>query len=108
VVYRALLTEYRVKDEAVQARQPLRRERVRNSLEAILGFPVFVYGSAVNGLPCLTPRGLARRLVKKTTDYATARFLASVVAVRWMCRTVTSAQAIRRRGHRPAAGSDRS
>jgi hypothetical protein len=60
--YPAFLTECRVKDEAVQARQPLRRERVRNSLEAILGFPVFVYGSAVNGLSCLTPRRLARRL----------------------------------------------
>jgi glycerol-3-phosphate O-acyltransferase/dihydroxyacetone phosphate acyltransferase len=78
--YRALLTEHHVKDEAVQARRLLRRERVLHSLEAILGFPVFVYGAAVNGLPYLTPRWVARRLAKKETDYATARFLAGVVA----------------------------
>jgi glycerol-3-phosphate O-acyltransferase / dihydroxyacetone phosphate acyltransferase len=78
--YRALLTEYHVKDEAVSARRPLRRERILHSLEAILGFPVFVYGAAVNGLPYLAPRWLARRLARKETDYATARFLAGVVA----------------------------
>jgi len=79
---RALLAEYRVKDEAVQAqrRRPLRRERVRHSWEAIVGFPFFVYGAVVNGLPYLIPRWLARRLAKKETDYATVRFLASVVA----------------------------
>jgi len=78
---RALLAECRVKDEAVQARQrrPLRRERVRHSWEAIVGFPFFVYGAVVNGLPYLIPRWLAR-LAKKETDYATVRFLASVVA----------------------------
>ena len=80
--YRALLAEYRVKDEAVQARlrRPLRRERVRRSWEAVVGFPFFVYGAVVNGLPYLIPRCLARRLARKETDYATARFLASVVA----------------------------
>ncbi len=80
--YRALLAEYRVKDEAVQAqrRRPLRRERVRHSWEAIVGFPFFVYGAVVNGLPYLIPRWFARRLAKKETDYATVRFLASVVA----------------------------
>ena len=80
--YRALLAEHRVKDEAVQARRrrPLRRERVRHSWEAIVGFPFFVYGAVVNGLPYLIPRWLARRLAKKETDYATVRFLASVVA----------------------------
>jgi glycerol-3-phosphate O-acyltransferase / dihydroxyacetone phosphate acyltransferase len=78
--YRALLTEHHVKDEAVPARRPLRRERILHSLEAILGFPVFVYGAAVNGLPYLAPRWLARRLARKETDYATARFLAGVVA----------------------------
>jgi len=89
--YRALLVEYRVKDEAVQARRrrPLRRERVRRSSEAILGFPVFGYGAVVNGLPYLIPRWLARRLARKETDYATARFLASVVAfpLFWMLET---------------------
>jgi glycerol-3-phosphate O-acyltransferase / dihydroxyacetone phosphate acyltransferase len=64
----------------VSARPPLRRERILHSLEAILGFPVFVYGAAVNGLPYLAPRLLARRLARKETDYATARFLAGVVA----------------------------
>ena len=80
--YRALLAEYRVKDEAVQARlrRPLRRERVRRSWEAVVGFPFFVYGAVVNGLPYLIPRWMARRLAKKETDYATVRFLASVVA----------------------------
>ncbi len=80
--YRALLAEHRVKDEAVQARRrrPRRRERVRHSWEAIVGFPFFVYGAVVNGLPYLIPRWLARRLAKKETDYATVRFLASVVA----------------------------
>ncbi len=80
--YRALLAEYRVKDEAVQARLrgPRRRERVRHSWEAILGFPFFVYGAVVNGLPYLIPRWVARRRASKETDYATVRFLASVVA----------------------------
>jgi hypothetical protein len=42
--YRALGAEYRVKDEAVlgRLRRPLRRECVRRSWEAILGFPFFV------------------------------------------------------------------
>jgi glycerol-3-phosphate O-acyltransferase / dihydroxyacetone phosphate acyltransferase len=80
--YHALLAECRVKDEAVQARlrRPLRRERVRRSSEAIVGFPFFVYGAVVNGLPYLIPRWMARLLAKKETDYATVRFLASVVA----------------------------
>jgi 1-acyl-sn-glycerol-3-phosphate acyltransferase len=80
--YRALLAEYQVKDEAVQSRlrRPLRRERVRRSWEAVVGFPFFVYGAVVNGLPYLIPRWLARRLARKETDYATVRFLASVVA----------------------------
>jgi glycerol-3-phosphate O-acyltransferase/dihydroxyacetone phosphate acyltransferase len=80
--YRALLASSHVKDEAVQARRrrPLRRERIRHSWEAILGFPFFVYGAVVNGLPYLIPRWLARRLARKETDYATVRFLTSVVA----------------------------
>jgi glycerol-3-phosphate O-acyltransferase / dihydroxyacetone phosphate acyltransferase len=45
-----------------------------------VGFPFFVYGAVVNGLPYLIPRWMARRLAKKETDYATVRFLASVVA----------------------------
>ena len=57
-----------------------RRERVLHSWVAIVGFPFFVYGAVVNGLPYLIPRWLARRLAKKETDYATVRFLASVVA----------------------------
>jgi glycerol-3-phosphate O-acyltransferase / dihydroxyacetone phosphate acyltransferase len=88
--YRALLDEYHVKDEAVQARRrPLRRERVRHSWEAILGFPFLVYGAVVNGLPYLIPRWLARRLARKETDYATVRFLTSVVAfpLLWILET---------------------
>src|SRR3990167_307788 len=60
--YRALPAEYRVKDEAV------------------VGFPVFVYGVTVNFLPYWIPRWLARRMSKKETDYATWRFLAAVIA----------------------------
>ena len=80
--YRALLAEYQVEDAAVRARlrRPLSRERVRRSWEAVVGFPFFVYGAVVNGLPYLIPRWLARRLARKETDYATVRFLASVVA----------------------------
>jgi glycerol-3-phosphate O-acyltransferase / dihydroxyacetone phosphate acyltransferase len=80
--YRALLAEHGVKDEAVHAqlRRPLRRERVRRSWEAVAGFPFFVYGAVVNCLPYLIPRWLARRLTRKETDYATTRFLASVIA----------------------------
>jgi len=60
--------------------QGYRRERVLHSWVAIVGFPFFVYGAVVNGLPYLIPRWLARRLARKETDYATVRFLASVVA----------------------------
>jgi 1-acyl-sn-glycerol-3-phosphate acyltransferase len=89
--YRALLAEHHVKDEAVQARRrrPLRRERVRHSWEAILGFPFLVYGAVVNGLPYLIPRWVARQVARKETDYATVRFLVSVVAfpVLWTLET---------------------
>ncbi len=80
--YRALQAEYRVKDAAVHARlrRPLRRERVRRSWQAVVGFPFFVYGAVVNCLPYLVPRWLARRLARKETDYATTRFLASAIA----------------------------
>lgn len=81
--YRALLARYRVKDEAVQARlgrRPIRR-RVLHTGEAVVAFPVFAYGAVVNALPYFVPRGLARRLSRKETDYATTRLLATVVAV---------------------------
>jgi 1-acyl-sn-glycerol-3-phosphate acyltransferase len=80
--YRALLARYRVKDEAVQSRlgpHPLRR-RVLNAGEGFVAFPLFAYGALVNALPYFVPRGLARRLARKETDYATTRLLASVVA----------------------------
>ena len=80
--YRALLSEYRVRDRAVRARLESRRgrRRLRLSWEASLGLPLFAYGTAVNGLPYLLPRWLARRIASKETDYATTRLLASVVA----------------------------
>ena len=80
--YRALLAEYRVKDEAVRARleRPRRRERLRRGWEAVVGFPVFVYGVTVNFLPYWIPRWLARRMSRKETDYATWRFLAAMLA----------------------------
>jgi 1-acyl-sn-glycerol-3-phosphate acyltransferase len=80
--YRALLARYRVRDEAVRRRQapPRVRARLWHSWEAILGLPLFVYGALVNALPYFVPRFLAGRMAHKETDYATVRFLASVVA----------------------------
>ena len=83
--YRAILAEYHVRDQAVQARlappagHPSLR-RLRSSGIAVLGFPLFAYGAAVSALPYLLPRWLSRRLAAKETDYATVRLLASVVA----------------------------
>lgn len=89
--YRALLATYRVRDQAVRARaeRPGARTRLRHSWEASIGLPFFAYGLAVNGLPYLLPRWLARRTARKETDYATTRLLASVVAfpVFWALET---------------------
>jgi len=81
--YRALLAEYRVKDEAVRARLEGRRarQRIRRGWEAIAGFPFFVYGAAVNFLPYWIPRWVARRMSRKETDYATWRFLTAMIAL---------------------------
>jgi len=81
--YRALLAEYRVKDEAVRARLEGRRPRqqIRRGWEAIAGFPFFVYGAAVNFLPYWIPRWVARRMSRKETDYATWRFLTAMIAL---------------------------
>ena len=81
--YRALLAEYRVKDEAVRARLERRRphQRIRRGWEAIAGFPFFVYGAAVNFLPYWIPRWVARRMSEKETDYATWRFLTAMLAL---------------------------
>ena len=81
--YRALLAEYRVKDEAVRARLERRRprQRIRRGSEAIVGFPFFLYGAAVNFLPYWTPRWVARHMTRKETDYATWRFLTAMVAL---------------------------
>jgi 1-acyl-sn-glycerol-3-phosphate acyltransferase len=81
--YRALLAEYRVKDEAVRARLERRRprQRIRRGWEAIAGFPFFVYGATVNFLPYWIPRWVARRMSEKETDYATWRFLTAMLAL---------------------------
>jgi len=89
--YRALLAEYHVRDQAVQARlagRPAAR-RLRTSGLAVLGLPVFAYGAVVNALPYLVPRWLSRRLARKETDYATVRLLSSIVAfsVFWSVET---------------------
>ena len=80
--YRALLAQYRVRDEAVRGwlERPPRRHRIKHGWEAVVGLPVFVYGAAVNGLPYWLPRWLSRRMARKETDYATIRLLASIVA----------------------------
>ncbi len=81
--YRAMLAEHRVRDEAVRARlaRPTAARRLRLSGQALVGLPFFVYGAAVNALPYLVPRWLSRRLARKETNYATVRFLVSIVAV---------------------------
>jgi glycerol-3-phosphate O-acyltransferase/dihydroxyacetone phosphate acyltransferase len=85
--YQVRLAAYRVQDRAVSARAApataapgAPRRLGRRSALAVLGFPVFVYGAAVNALPYFVPRSLARRLARKETDYATIRLLASTVA----------------------------
>jgi 1-acyl-sn-glycerol-3-phosphate acyltransferase len=80
--YRALLAEYRVRDDTVRARQQRLPVHVRLKYPwgALVGLPVFAYGLAVTGLPYLIPRWLARRMARKETDYATVRLLASIVA----------------------------
>jgi 1-acyl-sn-glycerol-3-phosphate acyltransferase len=80
--YRSLLARHRVRDETVRARPerlPARRKLVY-SWDAVVGFPFFLYGAAVNALPYVLPRQLAHRLARKETDYATIRLLASIVA----------------------------
>jgi 1-acyl-sn-glycerol-3-phosphate acyltransferase len=80
--YRTLLAQHRLRDETVRGRGervPTRR-RVIASWRAVVGLPLFVYGTVVNAVPYLGPRWLARRMAHKETDYATVRLLASVVA----------------------------
>jgi 1-acyl-sn-glycerol-3-phosphate acyltransferase len=84
LAYRALLAAYRVKDVAVQARlapRPGARQRLRRGWQSTLGLPIFAYGVIVNALPFFVPRWLARRIARKETDYATTRFLLSIVAL---------------------------
>ena len=80
--YRALLTEWHVRDQAVGTRfqSGEAHHRLRVSGAAVVGFPVFLYGAVVHALPYLVPRWLARTFARKETDYATIRLLASVVA----------------------------
>jgi hypothetical protein len=81
--YRALLAAWHVRDQAVGARLRGDRppHRLRSSTAAVLGLPVCLYGSIVNALPYLIPRGLAHTFARKETDYATIRLLSSTVAV---------------------------
>src|SRR5436309_3222890 len=61
--------------------EPERRaRRIRLGWQAVVGLPLFAYGASVNFLPYWIPRWTARRMARKETDYATWRFLASVVA----------------------------
>ena len=79
--YKALLAEYRIRDQAVQARSrvaPLHRRLGASGL-GLVGLPVFAYGATVNALPYYVPRWIARNLTTKETDYATARLLSGIV-----------------------------
>jgi 1-acyl-sn-glycerol-3-phosphate acyltransferase len=80
--YRSLLAQYHVRDETVRARREstAMRKRIVYPWGAVVGFPFFVYGAAVNALPYVLPRALAHRTARKETDYATIRLLASIVA----------------------------
>jgi glycerol-3-phosphate O-acyltransferase/dihydroxyacetone phosphate acyltransferase len=80
--YRALLAQYRVRDEVVRARRQRlpARARLIYSWDAVVGLPFFGYGALVNALPYYVPRWLAHRFARKETDYATIRLLASIVA----------------------------
>jgi len=80
--YRGLLWEYHVRDEAVRARlaRPRLRARVQHGGWVGLGFPIFLYGVVVNGLPYFIPRWISHRFSRKETDYATTRLLASIAA----------------------------
>jgi glycerol-3-phosphate O-acyltransferase / dihydroxyacetone phosphate acyltransferase len=81
--YRAMLAEYRIRDQAVQARlggAPGGRGRLRASGLAVAGLPVFAYGVAVSALPYFVPRWISRRMARKETDYATVRLLTSMLA----------------------------
>jgi 1-acyl-sn-glycerol-3-phosphate acyltransferase len=81
--YLAMLAAYQVRDQAVRGRSARgsAAARLRRSSAVSVGLPVFVYGAAVNALPYLVPRWLARRIARKETDYATTRLLASIVAL---------------------------
>ena len=80
--YRALLAEWHVRDQAVGARLrgDASHHRLRSSGAAVIGLPIFLYGTVVNALPYLVPRWLARVFARKETDYATIRLLSSMVA----------------------------
>jgi glycerol-3-phosphate O-acyltransferase / dihydroxyacetone phosphate acyltransferase len=49
-------------------------------LEGVIGLPVFLYGATQNLLPYFVPRLLGQSSARKETDYATIRFLASIIA----------------------------
>ena len=81
--YNALLALYRVRDHAVRSRlqaSPLRL-RLQTSGLGFLGLPVFAYGAVVNALPYFIPRWIAHRLTTEESDYATARFLSSIILI---------------------------
>jgi 1-acyl-sn-glycerol-3-phosphate acyltransferase len=94
--YRALLADYRVRDEAVRGwRRPRPpRARLQEGWKAVAGFPIFVYGAAVNALPYYVPRWLAHRFAGRETNYMTIRLLAGIVAfpVFWGLETWAVAQ----------------
>ncbi len=81
--YLALLAEYRIRDQAVRSRLKVAPFRRRRGLPGVgfLGFPLFAYGAVVNALPYFVPRWIAHALTTQETDYATARFLSSIVLV---------------------------
>jgi glycerol-3-phosphate O-acyltransferase / dihydroxyacetone phosphate acyltransferase len=49
-------------------------------IEGIIGAPIFLYGASQNLLPYIIPRLLGHASARKETDYATIRFLASIIA----------------------------
>ena len=79
--YRAMLAAWQVRDHAVRdIVRPSPGRALQRIGQASLGLPLFAYGAAVNALPYLVPRLIARRVARKETDYATTRLLAAIVA----------------------------
>lgn len=81
--YQSALRDLHLHDEAIRSERGAStiRRHLRGALFGLFGFPLFLYGAAMNLLPYSLPRVLSRRIARKETDYATTKLIASVVAL---------------------------